>query len=379
MRIGFVLLVPSLLACAGDLQDPVVLSEDWADNAQPDPSVYERADSAFDASGMTEKVRRDSDSLCETVDVDITVELSARPVDIVWVIDSSGSMRNEAQIVQENMNRFVQAFSHLEQEVQTVLVADTDYVNVPPPLGTDATRFLHINHRVSSRSALLDLLMHWDAYKHRLRPDSMVHFVVVTDDESSLPAPCFIDEMRANLGEQRELRLHTVSSEGISEETHAAVPVFDLPACGERYHGEEIFVRACTGAARPGLQYWGGAKLTGGEALSICTSNWSEVFETLADNAERVSIAGCETPVPALPSGVDFNSDEVELLAHPQSGDTLRVAQIPDASACEGGGGWYFDDANNPTQLTICEQTCFELGTADVGLELDMNCAFVLR
>src|SRR5690606_10071772 len=63
---------------------------------------------------------------------------AARGSNIVWAIDTSGSMDEEAALVQQNMNRFVQAIvmAGLE-DYRVVVISKRDFVSVPEPLGSD--------------------------------------------------------------------------------------------------------------------------------------------------------------------------------------------------------------------------------------------------
>ncbi len=93
---------------------------------------------------------------CEEDVQDMSVESSFLTglADIVIFIDTSGSMRQEAKWVQENVNAFAQYIGNQLVDYHVVLVAKGYNICVPPPLGgpncTDGPKFRHIQEKVSS-------------------------------------------------------------------------------------------------------------------------------------------------------------------------------------------------------------------------------------
>ncbi|MCA9611030.1 MAG: VWA domain-containing protein, partial [Myxococcales bacterium] len=81
-----------------------------------------------------------------------------RPVDVIWVIDRSGSMRGEADAVQANINRFVMDIEAAMIDVHVVMISAMEFVNVPGPLGTDPSRFLYVEEDVQSHDGLSALV-----------------------------------------------------------------------------------------------------------------------------------------------------------------------------------------------------------------------------
>ncbi|MCZ7681451.1 MAG: hypothetical protein M5U28_22715 [Sandaracinaceae bacterium] len=140
--------------------------------------------SGDDGGGTT--TRRDSGRPSfEECTRDVTqAETRARPVDIIWIIDNSGSMDGEARIVQDNINNFAMAIGASGIDYHVVVMTSMGFVSVPPPLGTDATRFRFANVDVQSNDGLVDLVDNFSAYSDFLRPEAITHFIAVTDDES---------------------------------------------------------------------------------------------------------------------------------------------------------------------------------------------------
>lgn len=319
---------------------------------------------------------------CTSAEVDVQIEFLERPADIVWVIDSSGSMSNEAALVQEHMNDFADRFSSSDVDAQIIVVTPSSFVNVPPPLGTDEERFFQVSRSVSSSAALRALLDTYDSYGERLRPNAIVHFIAVTDDESSLRGECFVEEMQERLGPDRRFKLHTISSEAVEPDGEMAdeepTPEETVLTCAESDSREKRqSAQACSGAARPGLEYREAAQLTDGLAISICTPDWSAVFDQLAGSVEKVSILGCEFSMPEPPPGAVLLPDEVELLAKSEGVQSV-LQRVAGEAACDD-GDWYYDNPSAPASVLLCPSACDTLGAQGAQLALELGCAWSVR
>ena len=71
------------------------------------------------------------------------------------------------------------------------MITAPGYVEVPPPLGTDSTSFLRVTEDVQSDNSLEEHLSTYARYESFLRNEAQLHFVVVTDDSSHMPAASF--------------------------------------------------------------------------------------------------------------------------------------------------------------------------------------------
>ncbi len=280
----------------------------------------------------------------ECASVTSTAETVLAPVDIVWVVDSSGSMSNEALRVQDNLNVFTAAIGASGLDFHLVMVTSSSYVSVPPPLGADAAHYRFVERSVGSHAPLDRLLSELPLYRDFLRPDAVTHFVAVTDDESDLGGESFRASMEAELG--HPFVLHAIASERPE----------------------------CPGAANPGDEYYALAAATGGETMSICTDDWGGVFDRLRMAIERSAPLPCIFELPAPPPGMDYLRDRVEVLFTPSAAPRQTVPQVGSADRC-GAGGFYFSSA---TRIELCASTC-DLVSADRDGRIDiaLGCAVV--
>ena len=90
--------------------------------------VATRVDDAANGSGLA----RSAATTATTCPTHVLEHLPK--ADIVWVIDSSGSMHEEALMVQDNMNLFAQSFASTALDVHVVVMTQSSFVRFPAPL-----------------------------------------------------------------------------------------------------------------------------------------------------------------------------------------------------------------------------------------------------
>jgi len=296
-----------------------------------------------------------------------TAETTFQPVDVIWIIDRSGSMRGEADIVQANINAFAMDIGARSIDYRVVMVSAMEFVSVPPPLGADPERFLYVEEDVQSNDGLIALVERFDAYADFLRPDASTHFVVVTDDESErMNASTFVSEMTSRLG--HPFTLHAIASPPGS--THCE------PGGGFCF----INADGCEGpeddAADNGDEYWAVAMTTGGQRLSICTNDWSGLFDTLtAAIAVRTELP-CRYILPPPPDGMSLDRMKVNVVYTPSSGAGDQVIPfVEDFAFCGPTGGWYYEGDD----IVVCPATCDVLTADESGsVQIALGCATVL-
>ena len=180
------------------------------------------------------------------------------PVDIIWFVDTSGSMDEETATVQANLNLFAADIAASSLDYHVILVADRGEICIPPPLGgpgcSDGPRFRHIDEEVGSNDGLARLLETYPQYQSFLRMDAAKSFVAVTDDDSAMPSWLF----------------------------DAGITMYPEFQNGYTFHGIVAFgplddIGCSTGAAI-GYEYLSLAGTTGGVLSEICASNWGPIF-----------------------------------------------------------------------------------------------------
>jgi hypothetical protein len=307
-------------------------------------------------------------------------------VDIIWIVDASGSMLDEQMKIGQNLATFADDITKANLDVHIVMMTTTAAIPVicpvtpddplaNSPLATDP-RYKFIDTRVDSHNALDIAHDNYAMYSSFLRPAASTQFVVVSDDESTYKggasadarASAFHTDMVGLLG--HEFTLHTVASDGPT-------------ACGDPNcmpdvsTGICVFVMLGCGAAAPGTTYYDLAAQTHGITASICESDWNNVFAPLTAAVIASAPLPCNYAIPKAPTGESLDPSQVNV--HWQSttapGDMLFGKTVNQA-ACQTQLGWYYDDDTKPTQVLLCPSSCSQVASGGT-LSIGFGCATI--
>lgn len=278
------------------------------------------------------------------------------PVDIILFVDTSTSMEQEADKVEEHMDDLARFISTSGIDYRVILLAEDDEVCMPsPPSGggcpdADSATYLHVRHKVGSKEGFTQVVDRYSDYQSFLRPGAQVHIIGVTDDNDDETAAWFEDEMAL------------LSSPGFPDgfTFHAIVAQGDL-----------IIIGCCglTGCgAGIGTHYLTLARSTGGVSASMCTGDWAAVFAAIASSVvDRVGLP-CSFVIPDPGVGLEVDPDRINVyLTTPALGRVL-LPNLPDEATCRDRGGWYFDDPERPTAVHLCSALC-ETEAAEVDIQ----------
>jgi hypothetical protein len=279
-------------------------------------------------------------------------------VDIIWVIDNSGSMDEEEQRIQDNMNAFAAAIGAQSIDYHVIVIANTSHVNVPPPLNPSA-HFLGINQQIESHDALQKLVELYPMYQSFLRPLSVKHIVVVTDDESDWSQATF----------EQQLAALTAPGFGTGWRFHAIVaeaPPWDFTS--------HCFLLA----ADIGQTYIDLQQAHNGVFFSLCDTNWSPLFTTLSEQVSQGLELPCTYAIPPPPMGQVLDPSRVNFVHTPPSGTPVTIPNVGSMAGCTG-QGWYHDDPAAPTAIIVCPQTCSTLMTVGGEVDVAFGCGTIIE
>jgi hypothetical protein len=245
-------------------------------------------------------------------------------------------------------------------------------VCVPPPLGgpdcaNQPPRFYHVNTVISSTDALSKILSTFDdpdpsiSWKKYTRFDSHKVFIVLTDDNSSLPHMSFDAEL---------LRMTPagIFGDGIRRRyTFQSI-------CGWQEGTPVLTGSRCPSAVNTGLEYQSLSVLTGGIVESVCKTDYSSILQNLARGITNKLV--CELDL----RGSDdrpIDSQKVAVRFTPEGEEGRVLEQVSEESRCdEVTEGWYYDDADQPARIILCPETCEAFNSDVTGtLELLTGCA----
>lgn len=288
------------------------------------------------------------DAECSSVSE--TAEFEDGPVDIVWIVDGSGSMVDETVAVQQNISAFAQQISGAGVDHHVVMIAGADLA-AGTPLAMDPEHYLWVPGVVGSSDALDILLNLYPAYSAFLRPEAPLHIVVVTDDNARMPHAVFQMGMENLAG--KPFIFHSIASED--------APGPCIGSCG---------LPVLCSAAEPGREYYALSEITQGEAISICVADWSQVFGPLQDAVIKSVPLPCTFPIPSPPNNETLDPSKVNVEFSPTEGAAEVFPRAAAEADCGDTLAWFYDDPSLPTALNLCPATCEAVqagGTVDIA------------
>lgn len=303
----------------------------------------------------------------ECAGYDEMAENGAQPTDIIIAVDQSSSMTQEVAFVQTQLNAFSQRIVDAMIDVHVILIVEKpggpvfeNPVCIPPPLAgpncaDNEPLFKHVNQHVDSNNAWEMILETYPQYAHLLRPDAQKHIVIISDDAPNLTGAAF-DQMLLALDAQ------------FSGYKHHAIYAFTYPGsfC---LPGSD----PCCGLADgDGSEYGRHTDATGGINGNLCLQDFESVWSALATQVIENTTLACDWEIPPPPPGETL--DPLRVNVH-YSGDGLApqlLGFVDGFSACGAAGGWYYDNAQQPTRIFACPETCAtmqELGNARIDIK----------
>ena len=271
--------------------------------------------------------------------------------DIVWFIDTSGSMKQEAGWLQDNINAFAQYIGNADIDYHVVLIAKGYDLCVPPPLGgpgcTNGPNFRHIKEKVGSHDGLEKLIETYPQYQGFLRSGATTNFIAVTDDNSDKSASWFQSQaaQQVNPGFSNPYVFHSIVAYG------------DIPFIG------------CFGGAFGGVEYLALTDKTGGAKFPVCETDWSSIFNQMAEKVVDTAVSACAY---ALPDPVAAANAEQLKVTYFKGPTAEPIPQVSGPEACGPGGGWYLDNPETPSSLLVCPSTCDSFYSG--ALQLEYTC-----
>lgn len=278
------------------------------------------------------------------------------PVDIIWVVDSSDSMSNDARAVQENLDDFTGFIASSGTDFHVVMISDQGFVAPSPLFASDPERFLFVDRHVGSQDVFARALDQFSSYEHFLRSSAITHVVGVTDDDDDMSASSYLPQMTGRLG--HDFVFHAIA---------ATAGMFGIPC-----------TRGFIPAASVGDRYFDAAEATGGHSFSICTDDWSGLFRTLAETVAVTEELPCVFELPEPPEGTVFDRSRVNVEHTPEGGAPRIFPYSGSGADCGSALGWYYDDEISPSQIILCSASCDAVTAGPGRVEIRLGCETIL-
>ncbi len=349
------------------------------------------------------------------VGVKARATLEKAPVDIIWVVDNSGSMGPAIDEVTRGINAFAQRIGASNLDYRVIMLSlrgrgssqggDSERygVCVPAPLAGDGDcgngdRFFHSSVDIRSTQPLEQLLgilgqtrgyrsgepRGGEGFRDQLREGATKSIVVVTDDNARLSANDF-EHFPGGVNPFSSTDLPPGILDG------AWQGIFD----GYIFHG--IYGWGSTSDPRTACTYPSGEKpsasgttystlvsRTGGVRAQICKGSlaWEPFFAEVAKAVEKDARVACDLTIPEAPSGAVLDPQRVNVLIRLPGAPNIPLKKVAPA-ACRAEGGWYYDNDVAPTRVTLCPESCAlaqeGADRADAGVDVEFGCATIVE
>lgn len=345
-----------------------------------------------------------------------------KPVDIVFLIDNSGSMTEEIVEVQERINEdFAEIIGSSGIDYRVIMfarygdvykaVGGSDHpICIGKPLGgndclspsteklvLNPPTFYHYSADITSWNSWCQLLSTykksdesasdgrawtpvaptgWSAW---MRPEALKVFVEITDDNvnCSMGGYTFNDGGVSSTGTtaaanfDRALLSLDPAQFGTSTKRnyvwHSIVGLAAKATSTEPYLSTEAMVTKKCATSVPGLGtgYQALSMLTGGLRYPVCNyTDFDAVFNAIATEVIEHSTASCEYRLPA--DQTTFDPQRITINYSSTQGNKEKVTaltKVASQDACTD-TGWFYDDPGNPTTVKLCPAMCTTV-TAD--------------
>lgn len=317
-----------------------------------------------------------------------------KPVDIIFVIDNSGSMSAEILGVQENINtNFAQIIGNSGIDYRIIMLAQHgDYdgpesICISSPLSghscepipaqpTFTATFKHYSAEIGSHDSFQRILGGYNnadtpddfglapnGWSEFLRDGAFKVFVEFTDDAAeNMTAAEFdaallaIDPSQFGTAAERNYIFHSVV--GLQAKSDVDPSIAHEPA-------DPVVTAMCgSGARSPAPEYQALSQLTGGLRFPLCTPDFYDViFQQVAEGVVDSVGLPCSYQLPAAPDGQSLDPNRVVVTYTPNgNGSAISLQRVADSTACAA-DSWYIDAG----EIALCPSTCSAVEADEAG------------
>ena len=337
-------------------------------------------------------------SACATVSA--AAKLIKLPVDIILVLDNSGSMEDELDAVEKNINvNFANILQQSGVDYRLILIsrhrkaerADSEEAStsicVSSPLSAlsscpaakpiNSERFFQYSIKVESENSFDRILSTYNkkdqfeltkvGWSEWLRPGAKKVFLEMTDDNAALAVDSFVEKLTAlvpaNFGtaDNPDFVFHSII--GLAEKS---------PASSAYAHDEPIQMATCSGGgdtvANAGLAYQELSRRTGGLRFPICEfAAYDAVFSRIASDVVSGSQLSCDFEIPTPADGQTLDLSKVAV-AYTPGGATVasKFGQARTSADCQAEA--FYIAASH---IYLCPDACTAV-KADGGAKVDV-------
>ena len=293
------------------------------------------------------------DEVCQAIAEEATPKL--QPADIIFAVDTSGSMGEESSFVRDRINDFSKQISLTGIDVRVFMLAEAllfpcigpacpPGICVDAPLGSGSCpndhnppHYFHPSGTdVYSTDSLSVIIDSWPSWGNVVREDATKYLIIISDDNAAAP---YIDDAQTFI------------------DTFTALAPSKLS--GFTAHGIYCFSDQGDCVVK-GQVYEDLVNLTGGIHGDLALQDFQPIFDAVA---EQVVIAAAELPcqwdLPDPPEGEELDPALVNVLFTAGDASETDIYKVAGESDCDpDSGGWYYDNEANPATIHLCAASC---------------------
>ncbi len=346
----------------------------------------------------------------------VMAELIPIPVDVIIVIDNSGSMTEEIKAVQDNINaNFANILDSASVDYRVILVAKHGALssqNVcieaplsgipvggcadPPPEPVNTDKFFHYSREIASKDPWCRILatvngaedddfgLAVDGWQQWLRAGSFKTFIELSDDRAQcvlgnvayLDTNTFAGSSAAANKFDAALRGLYPQHFGTSPLTrnyrwHSIVGLAYNNPPDQPYQAKDPFVLdKCPEGENPGYGHQALSIITDGTRFPLCnTASYNAVFQTIADSVINSAELTCQFDVPPAPEGKTLDEESVTV-TFMGMGMPVKFTKVDGPGDCNA-GSFYLADK----QVILCPAACDSIqGDKDATVAVEFSC-----
>lgn len=325
-------------------------------------------------------------------------QIVRQPVDIILLLDNSGSMSDELEAVEANINvNFAAILANSDVDYRVILLSrhreeprddsgeSSTSICVQSPLSglgdcgsaeqpVPSARFFQYSTKLESTDSFDVLLDTYappfssdrdEKYEHApfgwsawLRAGAKKVFLEMTDDDEDMP----IEEF---MGALVDLAPEHFGSDPAAPTFvfHSIIGVVEKAMPTAAYLPDEpVQTETCTGndndVQNAGESYQELSRTTGGLRFPLCQFDaYDVVFQRIAEDVVQTRAIACDFPVPEAPPGLVSYPENVAISYTAGDGAaSVRFGQAPTLADCQP-NAFYIADA----RLNLCPVTCSEV------------------
>jgi hypothetical protein len=314
-------------------------------------------------------------------------KIERQPVDIIVLIDNSGSMQEEIDAVEKNINvNFANILQTSGVDYRVILISRHERegrktsICVTTPLSANATcpptpdqpafseRFYQYSLKVDSLNSLQIAVQTFDGTAQDefdlapqgwgvwLRPNASKVFLEITDDNSTtMTAADFVSQITAKSAQFGSATVPTFVF-------HSIIGIGEKPQPSEPWLPDEpMQTSLCTGnmdiVENHGPVYQELSRMTHGLRFPLCQfTAFDAVFDKIAKDVASHAAIACEFAIPAPPMGRDLDLSKVAVsYTADESATPVTFGQAMNLEQCVP-NAFYADAANN--KVLLCPDAC---------------------